>query len=517
MDLRRRETIAGAAGAGVALGITELARGLSEAVPSFALAVSQRAVELAPGGIATAIIGVLGSSATPLLVSIVVLAALFICARIGELSRRRPGAALAGAGALVAAGIAAALFEPGASPPAVISTGLVALAAGAGVVRLMLRGPAEGDAVPEYRRAAAMNRRRFLALAGGAALLGLSGAAAGRMLSDRRAATAVSAKLPVSPAGVKKLPPPPAGASFAVEGMPPLITPKEDFYLIDTAIYAPRVNAEEWQLKISGAVRNPFALTYRDLLSLPAREVDITIACVSNEVGGGLVSNGRWTGVLLSDILEEAGLRRGELDGASDQLVGRAVDGWTAGFRTGLALDGREALVAYGMNGETLPIEHGYPARLVVPGLYGYVSATKWLSEIELTGWREFDAYWTVRGWAKEGPIKTQSRIDTLTSGDTLPAGPVDVGGVAWAPTRGIERVEVSTDGGNTWDEAELAAELSENTWRQWLYRWEAEPGEHTLQVRATDGTGETQTAERSAPAPAGATGYHTVNVTVEG
>jgi hypothetical protein len=267
-------------------------------------------------------------------------------------------------------------------------------------------------------------------------------------------------------------------------------------------------------LNIKGEVDNPIELTYNDLLSMPTREADITLSCVSNEVGGGLVSNARWTGVLLSDVLKEAGLSRDKISSASEQLVGHSVDNWTSGFPAKLALDGREALVAFGMNGDELPVKHGYPVRLVVPGLYGYVSATKWLTEIELTDW-SFDAYWIKRGWSKEGPIETQSRIDTIKNGDSLSAGTVKVGGIAWAPTRGIERVEVSTDKGNTWNDATLATQLSADAWRLWIYDWDASSGQHTIKVRATDGNGETQTEKEAPPIPSGATGYHTISVTV--
>jgi DMSO/TMAO reductase YedYZ molybdopterin-dependent catalytic subunit len=296
--------------------------------------------------------------------------------------------------------------------------------------------------------------------------------------------------------------------------MPPLITPADDFYLIDTALSSPRINVDNWTLKVMGEVDNPIELSYNDLISLPTREADVTLSCISNEVGGGLVSNGRWTGVLLSDVLAEAGVSPEKISRASEQLVGRSADGWTAGFPTETALDGREALVAFGLNGSELPLKHGYPVRLVVPGLYGYVSATKWLTEIELTDW-DFEAYWIQRTWAKEGPIVTQSRIDTVEDRDTLTAGAVQIGGVAWAPHRGIDRVEVSTDDGETWNNAKLAAQLGIDTWRQYVYDWEAEPGEHTLKVRATDGDGKTQTESEAAPHPSGATGYHTIGVTV--
>jgi DMSO/TMAO reductase YedYZ molybdopterin-dependent catalytic subunit len=217
---------------------------------------------------------------------------------------------------------------------------------------------------------------------------------------------------------------------------------------------------------------------------------------------------------LLSDVLAEAGVSRDKITRSNMQLIGRSVDGFTTGFRTQIALDGREALVAFGLNGSELPLKHGFPVRLVVPGLYGYVSATKWLTEIELTDWN-YDAYWIQRTWSKEGPIRTQSRIDTVSEGENLSPGRVQIGGVAWAPHRGIERVEVSTDGGESWNVAGLASQLNIDSWRQYLYDWDASPGSYTLQVRATDGTGRTQTSVQTPPHPSGATGYHTVGVTV--
>jgi len=255
-------------------------------------------------------------------------------------------------------------------------------------------------------------------------------------------------------------------------------------------------------------VERPYELSFADLLAMPMVEEYVTLCCVSNEVGGDLVGNAAWRGVPLVDLLSRSGVRRG-----ATQIVGRSVDGFTVGFPTDLAFDGRHALVAVGMNGDLLSSLRGFPARLVVPGLYGYVSATKWLTEIELTTWDGYDAYWVPRGWAKKAPIKTQSRIDTVSP---LPpvAGPMAVAGVAWAPTRGIARVEVQVDD-ERWAEASLADSLSDDTWRQWVYRWQAAAGNHVLRVRATDGRGDTQTSEVSDPAPDGATGYHTVRVAV--
>jgi DMSO/TMAO reductase YedYZ molybdopterin-dependent catalytic subunit len=309
----------------------------------------------------------------------------------------------------------------------------------------------------------------------------------------------------------RSAPPVAAGAELDVPGLSPLFTPNADFYRIDTALSVPRVDPARWSLEVRGMVDEPFTLSYDELLALPHVEADVTLSCVSNMVGGDLVGNARWQGVPLHVLLERAGVRPG-----ATQLLGRSVDGFSAGFPTELAVAIPEAMVAVAMNGEPLPADHGFPARIVVPGLYGYVSATKWLQAIELTTFEAVEGYWIPRGWAREGPVKTQSRIDVPRPSSTVPAGRTAVAGVAWAPTRGIERVEVQVDDG-AWVEARLADALHVDTWRQWVHEWEATPGRHTLAVRATDGTGETQTAERTPVAPDGATGRHTIEVVVEG
>jgi len=301
-----------------------------------------------------------------------------------------------------------------------------------------------------------------------------------------------------------------AAAALDVEGLSPLVTPNRDFYRIDTAILVPQVDPDGWTLKVKGRVDRPFELTYAELLDLPMVEDYVTLACVSNEVGDDLVGNAKWLGVPLDQILDRAGVRE-----SGTQIVGRSVDGFTVGFPTEAAFDGRTALLAVGMNGEPLPVAHGFPARLVVSGLYGYVSATKWLSEIELTGFDDFDAYWIPRGWAKEAPVKTQSRIDVPRNGRAVAAGPVVVAGVAWAPHRGVSTVEVRVDDG-PWRRAELSGDTPVDTWRQWRFSWDAKPGNHSLAVRATDGDGEVQTAESAPPAPDGATGHHSIGVRVE-
>ncbi|MCB5183322.1 molybdopterin-dependent oxidoreductase, partial [Streptomyces antimicrobicus] len=327
-------------------------------------------------------------------------------------------------------------------------------------------------------------------------------------------ATASRSALTLPPPAVPA-PPVPAGAGVAVPGAVPFVTPNRDFYRIDTALVVPRVDADDWSLTLHGdGVRTPLTLSFADLLARPLVEHDITLACVSNEVGGDLVGNARWLGVRLADLLREAGVRAPSEGGPADQLVARSVDGMTIGTPVETVLDGREALLAVGMNGEPLPFEHGFPVRMVVPGLYGYVSACKWLRELRLTTFDAYDAYWVRRGWAARAPVKTQSRIDTPRAFATPRAGRVPVAGVAWAQHRGVERVEVRVDGG-PWQEARLAAQDGVDTWRQWVWTWDAAPGHHVLEVRATDRTGTPQPERRTPPAPDGATGWHRVEVDV--
>jgi DMSO/TMAO reductase YedYZ molybdopterin-dependent catalytic subunit len=268
------------------------------------------------------------------------------------------------------------------------------------------------------------------------------------------------------------------------------------------------VNIATWTLRIHGLVERETTLTWDELLALPMFEQYVTIACVSNEVGGGLVGNAKWTGVRLREVLDIAGV-----SSSASQLVGRSVDGFTAGMPTAWVMDpAREPMIAVQMNDEPLPPAHGYPARLIIPGLYGYVSATKWLAELELTTLESFDGYWVPLGWAKEAPILTQSRIDTPRGG-SVAAGRVPIAGIAWAPDRGVSKVEVAIDG--EWRDAELSAPISDTTWVQWVVAWDATPGQHTVSVRATDGTGAVQEEQPSRPAPDGARGWHTVSISV--
>jgi len=317
-----------------------------------------------------------------------------------------------------------------------------------------------------------------------------------------------SGSLP-SPAETATLP---AGAELVEAGITPLVVANEDFYRIDTSIIAPSVDAASWRLRIHGMVDHEVTLSYADLAELPLFEQYVTISCVSNEVGGNLVGNAKWTGVRLREVLAMAGVQAG-----ATQLVGRSVDGWTAGMPTAWVMDpAREPMIALKMNDAPLPRIHGFPARLIVPGLYGYVSATKWLAELELTTLEAFDGYWIPLGWSKLGPILTQSRIDVPRNGQHVQPGRVAIGGIAWAPDRGVSRVEVAIDG--QWQDAKITTPISKATWVQWLVAWDAAAsgnGSHTIEVRATDGTGVVQTADQTPPAPDGARGHHTIRVTV--
>jgi DMSO/TMAO reductase YedYZ molybdopterin-dependent catalytic subunit len=493
-----RSAVAGAVAAAVALGISELLAGLLPSTPSLVLAVGDRVVDLVPPALRERAIALFGTADKPaLLVGIVVLSLAF-GALLGRVAARRFAAGAAGFGAFAVLGLLATLGDPQYS--AVLGAVSAAVSGAAGIVALarLLQAAAvasvSGDA-----------RRRFVRHAGVTLGAAFFAAVAGRRLMRGRASESARSAV-VLPGADRPLAPPPP--SLPVARISPLVTPNRDFYRIDTALSVPQVDLATWRLDIDGMVDAPGSLTYDDLLGMELVEADVTLCCVSNEVGGSLIGNARWLGVPLATLLERAGVQPG-----ADQVVGHSVDGWTGGFPTAIATDGRAALVAVGMNGEPLPVPHGFPARLVVPGLYGYVSATKWLARIQLTTWEGFDGYWVPRGWSKEGPIKTSSRIDVPTPG-RIPAGRTAVAGVAWAQHRGIAGVEVQVDDG-PWQPAGLSDELHVDTWRQWVLDWDAPPGRHTLRVRATDATGEVQTADRAPVAPNGATGHHTITVTV--
>ncbi|TCB97495.1 molybdopterin-binding oxidoreductase [Micromonospora zingiberis] len=552
----RYAALAGVTAAAAAIGSAELVAALTGPRSSPLVAVGGLVVDTAPEPVKQLGIALFGTyDKIALLVGTALLLGGF-AALLGVLAVRRLLIGLVGIGAFAALGVMAALTRAGAdvadalpsligaavggltlwafvagpleldpwpwsSPGAAPAAGVGAYSEPTGPPASPAPGsaasPAPGSAASPAGRSvvsraggsvAADSRRRFLGGVGVVLGVAAVGGVAGRWLAGRRGVSAAREAITL-PAPVSAARPVPAGADLGTPNLASYVTSNKSFYRIDTALVVPQVDPQTWRLRIHGRVRNPMTLSYADLLARPLVERYVTLACVSNEVGGNLIGNARWLGVPIQELLDEVG----PLPGA-DQVVGRSVDGWTCGTPTAVLRDGRDALLAVGMNGEPLPVAHGFPVRMVVPGLYGYVSACKWITELELTSFADFDAYWVPRGWSAQGPVKTQSRIDTPRPRNRPAAGPVMVAGVAWAQHRGIARVEVRVDGG-PWQQAELAPTVSVDTWVQWSWRWEATPGEHTLQVRATDRTGETQTGREQGVAPDGATGWHTVTVTV--
>jgi DMSO/TMAO reductase YedYZ molybdopterin-dependent catalytic subunit len=503
---RPLSAVVGLAAGAVALGIAELVASLGSSTRSPILDVGDRVIDLVPPWLKDVAIDLFGTNdKLALLIGIAALLAGY-SALVGLVAMRRSlWLGVAGIGVFAALGATAALVS-GRGAIAVLPSIIGALA-GAVTLRSLHHlwfAPSPLTAGSEVSEA---RRRLILGLGASFVAVGLA-AGGGRLLTGPAvASTGAARSLPRVRAA---LPPIQAGAEFGVPGLSPFITPNDEFYRIDTALSVPRVSAGEFSLRIFGMVDRELVLSYDDLLARPQIESDITLTCVSNEVGGQLVGNARWQGVRLDELLREVGV-----DPAADQVVGRSVDNYTCGFPVGVAMDGRDAMVAIGMNGEPLPLVHGFPARLVVPGLYGYVSATKWLREIEITTFAAFDHYWARREWSAQAPIKTQSRIDTPGPLDRIDAGPGVIAGVAWAQTRGISKVEVRIDEGE-WQEAELAAEIANTTWRQWRLRWEPAPGRHTITCRATDSTGAVQVEERATPMPDGATGWHSIVVIAE-
>jgi DMSO/TMAO reductase YedYZ molybdopterin-dependent catalytic subunit len=530
VERRRYGALAGLAAAAVALGLAELLAVVTGARSAPLVAVGGVVIDAVPASVKDFAVATFYTyDKLALLVGIVILAAGYAAAA-GIIAVRRLGYGLAGVALLGLAGAVAAVTRPGASWAYALPSLLGALA-GAGVLTALIRvatapdlgasgtgfgarfskiarEPTREPAGEPREPAGDPDRRRFLRLAGWSLGAGAVAGIAGRWLAERRGVTLARASVTL-PAAQSPAPPLPAEVDYRIKDLAAFVTDARDFYRIDTALSVPQVDPATWSLRIHGRVRRPLTLTYAQLLARPMIERYVTLACVSNEVGGALIGNARWLGVPLADLLAEVE----PLDGA-DQVVSRSVDGFTAGTPTAALRDGRDAMLAVGMNGAPLPVEHGFPVRMVVPGLYGYVSATKWLAELELSRFRDFDAYWIRRGWAQQAPIKTESRIDTPRGGATLRRGRVVIGGVAWAQHRGIAGVEVRLDDG-PWQKAALGAVPSIDTWRQWSLPWDATPGEHRLTVRATDNGGATQPADERPPAPDGATGWHTITVTV--
>ncbi|MFG2625943.1 molybdopterin-dependent oxidoreductase [Streptomyces sp. NPDC048473] len=447
---------------------------------------------------------------------ILVLLAVFAMA-VGVLALRHRQTGSAAVLVFGAVGAVAAVGRPGGSPADALPSVVGAVVA-AGVLYLLAGRltPAPGPPPVAGEEYGTFDRRGFVIAATAAAAASAGAGLLGRRLTSSVQAGATASRHDlVLPEPDSAAPAVPAGADLRIRRLSPFFTPNKDFYRVDTALVVPHLDAGAWRLRIHGkGVVRPVTVGFHDLLRREIIERDITLACVSNEVGGPYIGNARWIGVRLADLLREAGVRPPSKGGPADQIVARSVDGMTIGTPVEAVMDGRDAMLALGMNGEPLPFAHGFPVRMVVPGLYGYVSACKWIKDIELTTFDAYDAYWVKRSWSQQAPVKTESRIDTPRPLASPKPGIVPVAGVAWAQHRGISRVEVRVDGG-PWHPARLAAEDSRDTWRQWVWEWPATSGRHTLEVRATDGTGATQTGQRAGTVPNGATGWHSVEVEV--
>lgn len=467
------------------------------------IAIAQTAIKLTPGGIAEPIIGVVGKNDKPLTIVSVIATMLLLGAGIGGWWPTRRARAVIAVLILVALATAAVLTRPYGSVGGVVAC-LVAGAVLLGVLAVLHREPTASDRPPD---GPAVDRRRMLVSVCVVVLAIAVAGTAGELLASRhrrrRELERMRTRLSLS---VRSEPTPPE-VDLDVPGLTPWRTSNRAFYRIDTALTPPLIDPAEWRLRIHGMVRRELTLTYQDLIDRGLNNAWVTLCCVSNPVGGDLISNAVFSGVRMKDLLDEVGVRPG-----ADMLLSTSEDGWTCGTPLAALTDGREAMLAVAMNGEPLPIEHGFPVRQVVPGLFGYVSATKWVTEWEVTTFDAVEAYWTKRGWSPRGPVKTQSRIDVPRG--NAEAGVVPVAGVAWAQNTGIERVEVRVDGG-TWHEATLASVPNVDTWVQWRWNWDARPGDHRIEVRATDRSGYTQTSQRVDVVPDGATGYHQVDVTV--
>jgi DMSO/TMAO reductase YedYZ molybdopterin-dependent catalytic subunit len=505
---RRRSGWAGVGGVAVSLGLTELFAGWSTAVPSAISAIGGVVIDLSPPWLKTFAISTFGTADKAVLAISIVGVALAIGWFTGRASSGRPFAIVVAFAVAAAVAILAQLGEPGAMLALVIASTVFAMGAGLltwwGITVWSRPAPAgTADLEPEDPG----RRRLMVGLAGAVTVSAITIWIGRSMIRGRAEAQRSALGLPVP---VERQADPSAASDFALDELTPIVVPNDEFYRIDTALVVPAVDPDEWTLTIKGMVAREIVLTYADIVAMPLVERYVTLSCVSNEVGGGLVGNALWTGVYLKDLLDMAGV-----ESAADQIVARSTDGWTAGFPTQIAFDGRDALLAIGMNREVLPADHGFPARLVIPGLYGYVSATKWITEIELTTWEAFDGYWVPRGWSKEAPIKTQSRIDRPRDGARIPVGDYTLGGVAWSPGNGVERVEIQIDDG-PWTDAELSEPLSDDAWRQWVLPTVMAEGEHRIRVRATDRTGFTQSEVEVRPAPNGAEGWHTITVAAE-
>ncbi|GGU29777.1 molybdopterin-dependent oxidoreductase [Lentzea flava] len=454
------------------------------------LAVGNAAIDLTPSWLKDFAVSTFGTADKLVLLTgmAVVLAGIGVAA--GLASRRSPTPGTVVAVVLGLVGVVAVLNRPDVGQLSVLAP-LASMAAGVFVFRYLHKETEESR-----------TRRDFLVTAGLAAVAGLAGQVLGSRTDVEGSRQAVGELKPRTPA-----PEVPVNADFLKDGTPSFITSNDDFYRIDTALSVPRIRAEEWALRIHGMVERPAVLTFDEIRKRDLVEETVTLTCVSNEVGGPYISTAKFIGIKIGDVLREAGVKAG-----ADQLFSTSDDGFTAGSPLDYVLE--RGLIAIGMNGEPLPAEHGFPARLVVPGLYGYVSATKWVTDLNVTTFAKEQGYWIPRGWAVRAPVKTMSRIDRPRGLGKI-RGRTVVAGTAWAQPKGVAKVEVRADGG-PWREAELGADVSDSTWRMWRIELDLKPGNHTVECRATDKSGYTQDQARLDPIPDGVTGWHSISFTVE-
>lgn len=505
----RRAAVVGVLAAGTTVAVAHLAAALVAPGSSPVLAVAATVVDAVPAWLKDLAIAWFGTAdkAALLVGTGLVLAA--AGAGLGLLTRRRPRTAGLLVAALAVLGAVAAASRPDAGPLAPAPS-LVGGAVGVLVLRSLVARWCSEPVPAAEDGSTSPDRRAFLLATGVVGALAVIAAVTGTVVdAGRRGVSAARAALRL-PAPARPAAPLPAGVEVGVPGVVPFETPAAEFYRIDTALTVPRVDPATWRLRVHGRVAEEVELTLDDLLSADLVEAWVTLACVSNPVGGDLIGNARWLGLPVREVLARAR----PLEGA-DMVLSTSADGFTASTPLSALTDGRDALLAVGMNGEPLPEAHGFPVRLVVPGLYGYVSATKWLVDLEVTTFAERSAYWTVRGWAERGPVKVSSRVEVPRAGARVDAGRVVVAGTAWAQHVGVTGVEVQVDDG-PWQDATLAAEASVDTWRQWTWTWDdAAAGRHVLRCRART-PDEVQTGEEAPPAPDGATGWHEIEIEVQ-
>jgi len=476
--------------------------GLAAGTPSPVFAVGGAFVDRTPPWLKDFAVATFGTYDKTALIFGMALVLTTVCAAIGIVGARRHTTGLVAFGVVGAIGVLAVATRPHAGMLDILPT-VIGTAAGLWALSNLWRRAelaAGGSTV---------DRRRFILGGFGVSVAGITAAAVGQTLGQgaSQAAQARSAfRLPKAAKPVVV----PAGAQLDVKGITPFVIDSASFYRIDTALVVPRLDTAGWSLKVHGMVDREVTIDWATLLGKPMQDALVTLMCVSNEVGGELTGNAVWTGWPVRELLAMAGPKQG-----ADMVLSTSSDGWTAGTPLSALTDDRNALLAIAMNGQALPFEHGFPVRMVVPGLYGYVSATKWVTDLKVSRYADDEGYWTPRGWSARGPVKTESRIDVPHSGDRLRAGKVAVAGIAWAQHRGIKAVEVRVDDG-AWQPARLAEEPTIDSWRQWVLPWQAVKGNHTITVRATDAEGVVQTQAEAPPPPNGATGWHTISVNVE-